>query len=542
MDEVQKKVCRITDIIPNCLSNRRILQSGLSDILADDRLHLNLLMAAYDENIVGKLSGEKDSTVAANYLVRQLHNSYGFHNSLCVWTVVTWLFILKRDDEAVLLFNSHSFESEKDHSPKQSRQNPKQEQLSFFCTNCGNRFSGQEKFCGRCGKERLVEKDISTTNFQNNSERISFDENQEYFCPSCWEVLNSQPGFNPNLRFWTCKNCGAYLFDEDVYSGERFKEIFWFCDKCNSLLNTQDGFRDLYDYWKCTKCSHINHIAENDIKKSSKSEPPELPSILDIKANTYTSETELILSTIDYYKETGRFPDDDFIRLHKEMFFEISRSNYQQRYGAFLVLGECYLHGIFGKKFIGEKALWNAILCFEESIKSPIPITEAEIELLNIHCHYNPDYDKSLSYCKAAVDHGDPTGAIYFVRDFLIDDAIENGSVEPLSQAVSLCMKAAAMNSVPQYRSRIDFLICCYICAVMGQIISIVINDKRARKSFDKLTLKIKNQIQIEYNYNVLDLDWFEDNVSYLLEVFELTPKQLKLIDLTDKQRREWSS
>ena len=76
----------------------------------------------------------------------------------------------------------------------------------------------------------------------------------------------------------------------------------------------------------------------------------------------------------------------------------------------------------------------------------------------------------------------------------------------------------------------------------MGQIISIVINDNRARKSFDKLTLKIKNQIQIEYNYNVLDLDWFEDNVSYLLEVFELTPKQLKLIDLTDKQRREWSS
>ena len=124
----------------------------------------------------------------------------------------------------------------------------------------------------------------------------------------------------------------------------------------------------------------------------------------------------------------------------------------------------------------------------------------------------------------------------------MIDDAIENGSVEPLSQAVSLCMKAAAMNSVPQYRSRIDFLICCYICAVMGQIISIVINDNRARKSFDKLTLKIKNQIQIEYNYNVLDLDWFEDNVSYLLEVFELTPKQLKLIDLTDKQRREWSS
>lgn len=69
MDEVQKKVSRITDIIPNCLSNRRILQSRLSDILADDRLHINLLMAVYDENIVGKLNGEKDSTIAANYLL-----------------------------------------------------------------------------------------------------------------------------------------------------------------------------------------------------------------------------------------------------------------------------------------------------------------------------------------------------------------------------------------------------------------------------------------------------------------------------------------
>ena len=131
MDEVQKKVCRITDIIPNCLSNRRILQSGLSDILADDRLHLNLLMAAYDENIVGKLSGEKDSTVAANYLVRQLHNSYGFHNSLCVWTVVTWLFILKRDDEAVLLFNSHFFESEKSNNMTEKTRYSDEELMEF---------------------------------------------------------------------------------------------------------------------------------------------------------------------------------------------------------------------------------------------------------------------------------------------------------------------------------------------------------------------------------------------------------------------------
>ena len=42
-----------------------------------------------------------------------------------------------------------------------------------------------------------------------------------------------------------------------------------------------------------------------------------------------------------------------------------------------------------------------------------------------------------------------------------------------------------------------------------------------------------------EFHYNVLEDDWFEETVIWLLtEVFELTPKQLAMIELTEKQRQ----
>ena len=538
MDEIQKKVCTITDILPNCLSNRRILQSGLSDILAGDRLHINLLLSAYDENIVDRLMSNNDAVIVSTNMIRRLKIGYGFSDELCAWSVITWLFILKRDDDAIAVFNLQSFGSRNTKSVENRQRFSKQEPPTIFCTKCGNRFKGTENFCGRCGEKRNTFENRSTTVIQDKGKYSKDDDNEKYFCPSCATVLNTQQGFRPNLRFWTCKNCDEYLYDEGVYSGERFKEKFWFCQKCNALLNTQDGFRDLYDYWKCAKCSYVNHIAESELKKTPKIEKPELPSLLEIRANNFTSEKDLVLATIDYYKEKGKFPDDDFILSHKETFFEISRMNIPQRYGAYLVLGECYLHGIFGKKFIGEKNILNAILCYEEAIKSPIPIPLAEIELFNIYYRFMPDYDKALTYCESAIEHGDPMSSQYLVREYL-EAALENDNEEILYEAMSACIVGASMKSVPPYRERIDFFICCYICAVMGQIIAISVNDKRKKKSFDKLTIEIKRQIQAEFNYPVLEDEWFEEIVNWLLtDVFELTPKQLAMVDLTEKQRR----
>ena len=297
----------------------------------------------------------------------------------------------------------------------------------------------------------------------------------------------------------------------------------------------------MYDYWKCAECSYVNHIADNEIVKSDKSERPTPPSMLERRSGNFSSETEMVLATIDHYKETGKFPDDDFILSHKETFFEISRMNIPQRYGAYLVLGECYLHGIIGKKFLRNKNILNAISCFEEAIKSPIPIPEAEIELLNIYYRFKKsDFDKSLSYCKSAIEHGDPTGSVYLVREFLIEAALENNNRDLLYEAVTECTIGATMESVPQYRSRIDFLSSCYICAVMGQLLSIALSGYQKKKYFDELSSEIKRQIYAEFHYNVLEDDWFEETVIWLLtEVFELTPKQLAMIDLTDEQQKK---
>lgn len=527
MDEVQKKVSRITDIIPNCLSNRRILQSGLSDILADDRLHINLLMAAYDENIVGKLNGEKDSTIAANYLVRQLHNSYGFHNSLCVWTVVTWLFILKRDDEAILLFNKQTFESERNHSQEQSRQNPKQEQLISFCTNCGNRFIGQEIFCGRCGKRRLASEAPSSTVAQTTSTNDTVDDETEYYCTRCGAVLNLQQGFSPNLKLWVCKKCGEYLFDDDVYLGERFKDIFWFCDNCRAPLNIQDGFRDTYDYWKCTECSYVNRIAESEIDKPSKK----------ARVENNKENIDAVLVSLETYRKTGDFPNEEFVSTHWEIIERISRSNYPQKYGALLVLGECYLDG-----YLVNADTQKAKKLFLESLKGQVAITESEIELFNIFYRNERNFRKAHYYCELAMNHGDPTGFVYMAREFLLDEFIDTRDEELLQRAFSVCMKGAMLVLIPPYRDKFNFLSSRYICAVMGKIIAMVIWDEKQYKTsqplFDDLISKLKKQIYTECQCNVLYYWWFEDTIMALLtEVFELTDQQQNSIDLTDEQR-----
>ena len=427
MDEVQKKVCRITELIPNCLSDRRILQSGLSDILVDDRLHINLLMAAYDENIVGKLNGEKDSTIAANYLIRQLHNSYGFDNSLCVWTVVTWLFILKRDDEAIQLFNMQTFETEKYH---------RQEQSSFFCTYCGNRLSGKEEYCSRCGKRRLTPESISSTAPQNTST------------------------------------------NDSVYS------------------------------------EYVNHIAESEV-------------------DTSNSEIEEALARLDSYKETGEY-EDDYILKHKDTILKICRSNYPQRYGAHLVMGECNMEGTFGKRDIEAAKRF-----YIESIKGSTPMPVAEIQLFNIFYRFEPDYDKSHFYCESAINHGDPTGSVYLAREFLCEEAIMYENRNLLFEAVPVCFKGASMRSVPPYRDKYAFWTSRYICAVMGQIITLAIKDEKNLRLFNGLISELKDSIIVQFNKNPINDWWFEDTVVFLLtKVVELSDKQLLMIDLTNNQRK----
>ncbi|MDO4479027.1 MAG: hypothetical protein Q4B73_08350 [Lachnospiraceae bacterium] len=87
----------------------------------------------------------------------------------------------------------------------------------------------------------------------------------EYYCPKCGAVLNEQNGFDPAQGTWKCTECGAFLMDDEVYSGHDFEGVAWFCDSCGALLNCQDGFSDVYGSWSCTNCGYNNPINEDNI-------------------------------------------------------------------------------------------------------------------------------------------------------------------------------------------------------------------------------------------------------------------------------------
>lgn len=85
-------------------------------------------------------------------------------------------------------------------------------------------------------------------------------------CPYCRENLLNQDYFNERKFLHKCVNCGKTSYNPLIYSGEKYKDIYWHCDKCNSLLNSQKNFNDRCGKWECTRCGFINKIEESKIK------------------------------------------------------------------------------------------------------------------------------------------------------------------------------------------------------------------------------------------------------------------------------------
>lgn len=80
----------------------------------------------------------------------------------------------------------------------------------------------------------------------------------EHYCTRCGAMLELQEGFSPELQSWYCKECGQFLFSEDIKKGRKCPNVVWFCDQCGDLLNNQEGFDDSGTTWTCTKCGHVN--------------------------------------------------------------------------------------------------------------------------------------------------------------------------------------------------------------------------------------------------------------------------------------------
>ena len=94
MDDNQKKLVQLMAQHHECTKDRKCLKAFLADTLPDSRIHQNLILSAYDEDIVGLLTKSQNTALTALRTVRVLVDSYGITNDSAIWSIVTWCYML----------------------------------------------------------------------------------------------------------------------------------------------------------------------------------------------------------------------------------------------------------------------------------------------------------------------------------------------------------------------------------------------------------------------------------------------------------------
>lgn len=97
MDQIQQSLCDMKKQKPACLSDRNILRAVLADYLPGNKLKQNLLLNAFDNDVVQKLRTGSDVTLAALNSISQLENDYGITKDAAFWSVQTWCYLLGLD-------------------------------------------------------------------------------------------------------------------------------------------------------------------------------------------------------------------------------------------------------------------------------------------------------------------------------------------------------------------------------------------------------------------------------------------------------------
>ncbi len=103
MDDIQNKVKDMNSILPGCFENRVSLKALISDLLPSDKLHINLLMNAYDAGIVERLSATNDKALSAMKMIKTLKDDFGLNDKNSVWAVQSWCYILSLNEIAEIL-------------------------------------------------------------------------------------------------------------------------------------------------------------------------------------------------------------------------------------------------------------------------------------------------------------------------------------------------------------------------------------------------------------------------------------------------------
>ena len=98
MDDLQKIIVKSIQNHSEYLSDRAKFKSMLQDIIPDKKLEQNLILDAYDESVIAKLSSGSDITMQALIVTKNLMDSYGLTKTSALWSVKTWCHILGHDE------------------------------------------------------------------------------------------------------------------------------------------------------------------------------------------------------------------------------------------------------------------------------------------------------------------------------------------------------------------------------------------------------------------------------------------------------------
>ena len=94
MDQIQQSLCDMIKQKPVCLSDRSILRAALADYLPNNKLKQNLLLNAFDNDVVQNLRKGSDVALSALNCISQLENDYGITKDAAFWSIQTWCYLL----------------------------------------------------------------------------------------------------------------------------------------------------------------------------------------------------------------------------------------------------------------------------------------------------------------------------------------------------------------------------------------------------------------------------------------------------------------
>lgn len=100
MDDTQKLLVKMIKEQPSCINDRKQLRAVLLDYLPQNKLQQNLILNAYDEDVVKRLTSSADVTLHALQMVKILSDSYGLTKDAAMWSVVSWCQMLKLEEVA----------------------------------------------------------------------------------------------------------------------------------------------------------------------------------------------------------------------------------------------------------------------------------------------------------------------------------------------------------------------------------------------------------------------------------------------------------